>query len=134
MPADREFEQEMRQQYAQLVPKEQRSAYQDNGFKDMDFRFFNAASDGLSVPFLQGGERVFTENLCTQGTLRFKLPEDSPVIGLDIGDGRQQPKVVMHTVMIRMDELKLDITWRAAIPYPGPEWLPEITRMDVTTT
>lgn len=132
MPADREFEQEMRKQYAQLVPKDQREAYEENGFDDMDFRFFNAASKGLSVPYLKGGERVHTNNLGPEGKLRFKLPDDSPSITLDIGDGDQQTDVVMHTVFLRMEEKKMDITWRAAFAYPGPEWLPQLTRMKVT--
>lgn len=132
MPADREYEQEMRKQYAQLVPKEQRAAYEDNGFDDMDFKFFNAASPGLSAPYLSGGERVHTSNLSPEGKLRFKLPSDSPAITLDIGQGEMETDVVMHTVLMRMDEKKMDITWRAAFVYPGPEWLPQLQHMVVT--
>ena len=48
MPRDRAVEQELRQAYAQAAcPAEQREAYLKNGFRDMDFRFFNGASPGL---------------------------------------------------------------------------------------
>ena len=53
LPRDRAVEQELRQAYAQLVPADQREAYLKNGFRDMDFRFFNGASEGLALPFLQ---------------------------------------------------------------------------------
>jgi hypothetical protein len=39
--------------------------------------------------------------------------------------------VVLHTVMFRMEERELDLVWRAAIPYPGPDWLPQMRRMEV---
>jgi hypothetical protein len=131
MPLDRAVEQELRQAYAQLVPEEQREAYVNNGFRDMDFSFFNGASEGLAMPFLQGGETVLTENLHPGGRLSFQLPIDTPSIGLDIGEGVQEPPVVLHTVMIRMDEGQVDLVWRGAVEYPGPDWLPQMRRMDV---
>jgi hypothetical protein len=131
MPRDRVFEQELRRTYAQLVPEEHREAYVTNGFRDMDFRFFNGASDGLVLPFLQGGETVQTENLSPAGRLSFQLPTDTPHIGLDIGDGIQQPEVALHTVMIDMDEGLLDLVWRGAVMYRGPDWLPEMRTFDL---
>jgi hypothetical protein len=131
LPRDRAVEQELRQSYAQLVPAEQREAYVKNGFRDMDFRFFNGASEGLALPFLQGGETVVTENLSQEGRLSFQLPTGRPLIGLDIGDGVQEPEVALHTVMIRMDEEQVDLVWRGAVPYRGPDWLPEMRKMNV---
>lgn len=131
MPGDRATEQEMRHAYAQLVPADQREAYLQLGLPDMDFRFFQGASPGLSLPFLQGGEWVATENLSPEGVLRFALPGEQPAIGLDIGAGEQRPPVVLHTVMIRMEERQLDLVWRAAVPYPGRDWLPRMRRMVV---
>jgi hypothetical protein len=40
--------------------------------------------------------------------------------------GMQEPEVVLHTVMIRLEERQLDLVWRAAVPYPGPDWLPRM--------
>lgn len=131
MPCDRAVERELRAAYAQLVPLEQREAYLSNGLRDMDFRFFNGASPGCAFPFLEGGEQIATENLTPDGRLEFRLPSAFPRIGLDIGDGVQEPGVVLHTVMIHMDERQVDLVWRAAVPYRGPDWLPEMRKMDV---
>jgi hypothetical protein len=132
LPRDRPVEQELRQAYAKLLPADQREPFLKHGLRDMDFRFFNGASAGLALPYLQGGELVVTENLSPEGRLSFRLPKDAPRIGLDIGEGAQEPLVVMHTVMIRMDERQLDIVWRAAVPYRGPNWLPEMRKMEVS--
>jgi hypothetical protein len=131
MPADRATEQEMRKAYAQLVPVDQREAYVKHGLPDMDFRFFNGASDGLSLPFLTGGEMVRTANLSPEGRLDFRLPTDSPRIGLDIGSGVEAPEVVLHTVQIRLEERQVDLVWRAAVPYAGLDWLPQMRKMQV---
>lgn len=131
MPADRATEQEMRAAYAQLVPTDQREAYVQHGLPDMDFRFFNGASAGLALPFLQGGEAVRTANLSPEGRLDFRLPSDAPRIGLDIGSGVEATEVVLQTVQIRMEERELDLVWRAAVPYPGRDWLPQMRRMEV---
>ena len=132
LPADRKTEQELRQAYARLIPDgQQREKYLRYGFPDMDFRFFNGASPGQIFPFLNGGERIVTENLDPRGVVSFRLPEDTPVLGLDIGFGVQEPPVVLHTVMIRMDDRQVDLVWRGAVPYEGPDWLPRMQRMDV---
>jgi hypothetical protein len=131
MPADRPVEQELRKAYAKLVPADKRDAYMKHGIRDMDFRFFNGASPGLTVPGLRGGEWVATENLSPSGRLYFQLPTATPRIGLDIGEGVTEPAVALHTVMIRLDEDQLDLVWRGAVPYRGPDWLPEMRKMDV---
>lgn len=131
MPGDRAVEQQLRQAYAQLLPADQRGPYLQHGIRDMDFRFFNGASPGLVMPYLAGGEWVGVENLTPEGRTYFRLPEGAPRIGLDIGTGVQEPEVVLQTVMIRMEEGQLDLVWRGAVPYPGPDWLPEMRMMDV---
>jgi len=131
LPADRATEQELRQAYAQVIPADQREAYVNNGLPDMDFRFFNGASPGLVFPYLTGGEQVVAENLSPEGNISFRLPEDTPQLGLDIGSGVQDPQVVMHTVMIRMEDRQVDLVWRGAVPYPGLDWLPQMRKMEV---
>jgi hypothetical protein len=134
LPGDRATEQEMRQAYAKLVPEDQREAYLKHGLPDMDFRFFNGASAGLAMPFLDGDETVTIQNLTPDGTQSFALPNDRPRLGLDIGNGVQEPEVVLQTVMLRMDERQADLVWRGAVPYPGRDWLPEMRKMDVFVT
>jgi hypothetical protein len=131
MPADRPVERELRQAYAKLLSKEDREPYLKHGLPDMDFRFFNGASTGLVLDPIRGGERVRLENLVPEGRLEFMLPTGAPRIGLDIGAGVQEPEVVLHTVMIRMDERQVDLVWRGAVPYEGPDWLPKMARMEV---
>src|SRR5262249_17001500 len=87
LPADRAVEQELRKIYATAVPPEQKDLYEQTQLPDMDFRFFNGASDGLALPFLSGDEDVRLINLAPEGELVFRLPGDRPRIGLDIGKG-----------------------------------------------
>jgi len=130
MPADRETEQELRKAYAALVPAEHRDTYLSNGIRDMDFHFFNGASSGLIMPYLTGDEEIATANLGPEGIVSFHLPGDMPEIGMDIGEGIMQTKVVIHTVMIHMEERQVDIVWRGAVPYKGPDWLVEMRKME----
>lgn len=130
MPADRALEQEMRRIYATAVPPNQKEAFEKTQFPDMDFRFFNGASQGLALPFMSGNESITAINLTPDGKITFQLPDEKPKLGLDIGDGIQKPEVFLHTVMIRMEEKQVDLVWRGAVPYPGPDWFPEMKKMD----
>jgi hypothetical protein len=130
MPADRPFEQELRRAYARTVPPDQLALYEQTRLPDMDFRFFNGASLGLALPTLDGDEMVGLSGLAPEGVLTFQRPGDHPRIGLDIGMGIQDPPVVLHTVMIRMEDRQLVLVWRAAAAYPGPDWLPGIRKME----
>jgi hypothetical protein len=131
MPAERAYAQEMRAEFAKQLPPAERKLYEDNPLPDIDFRFFNGASPGLALPFLSGSEDVQLTNVVAEGELSFKLPGESPSIGLDIGNGMQQAPVFLHTVMIRLEERQVDLLWRAAFPYPGPDWLPQMKRSEL---
>jgi hypothetical protein len=131
LPADRPVAEELRRVYAQAVPAAQRDAYEQTRLPDMDFRFFSGASQGLALPFLDGTEEVRLVNLAPEGEVKFRLPGDRPRIGLDIGNGVEEPAVVLHTVMLRMEDRELDLVWRGAVPYPGPDWLPQMRKMEV---
>lgn len=131
MPGDRETEQQLRQAYEALVPPENREAYNKTRLPDMDFRFFNGASPELSLPHLRGGELIVTKNLTPDGAFQFRLPDEQVTIAIDIGEGSKSPPVVLHTAMIHLDDLKLDLVWRAATEYPGLDWLPQMRKMEV---
>jgi hypothetical protein len=131
MPADRALEQELRKAYSALVPPAQRRFYEQNPLPTIDFRFFNGASPGLIVPFLSGTEQVTLTNLDPRGTLQFRLPGERPFISVNIGQGTQEPDVVLHTVMVRSEDRQIDLLWRGAIQYPGRDWLPEMKKMDL---
>lgn len=134
MPADRSAEQELRKAYAKLVPKEEQEAYINNKLPKMDFHFFNGASQGLAMQYLSGTEQITTTNLNKEGKLAFELPDDNPNISIDIGNDIQKTQVVIHTVMIHMEEKQVDIVWRGAIKYPGPDWLTQMPKLEIVVT
>lgn len=131
LPADKKFEEEMRAIYKTLIPADQLALYEQTRLPNMDFRFFNGASQGMALPFLTGDEVIRARNLSPKGDVTFQLPGDRPLIGLDIGSGVQEPLTVLHTVMIHMNEQEVDLVWRGAVPYAGPDWLPEMRKMEV---
>jgi hypothetical protein len=134
MPADRETERELRAAYAKLVPAEHRDAYVKHGLPDMNFEFFNGAPEGQRFSFdaaALAGSTVETRNLHPAGALDFRLPPDQPQILIDIGQGQQAPTTVLHTVQIRMMDLEVDMVWRAATPYPGRDWLPQMRMLNI---
>ena len=132
MPGDRAFEQQLRRQYAQVVPPAQRADYEKTGLPDIDFTFFNGASRGLILPYLERGERLAFRNLHPSGDIIGALPEEWPIVTLDIGRGMPQPsRGVLQTVLVRLDALEIDLVWRAAFPYPGLDWLPQLRHMHV---
>jgi hypothetical protein len=131
LPCDRPAEQELRRAFAELLKGDDKEAYLKHGFRDMDFRFFNGASPGCAFRHLQLGETIAIENLTAEGRLEFRLPSTAPKVGIDIGTGVQEPAVALHTVMIRSEERQVDLVWRGAVTYPGPDWLPEMQKLDV---
>lgn len=131
MPAERALHEELRKIYSGLIPPAQREMYEQTKLADMDFRFFNGASPGLVFQYLRGDEQIRTVNLCPEIECSFRLPADRPRLGLDIGTGLHESSVVLHTVMIRMEDKQVDLVWRTAVPYPGPDWLPELKKLDV---
>jgi hypothetical protein len=130
MPSQRALEKELREAYSTLVPPGQREKYANAKTLVMDFRFFNGASPGLVLPFLAGDEPVTLLNLDPQGKLEFLLPGERPKVSVDLGQGAQEPPVVLHTVMIRMEERQVDLLWRCAVPYGGLDSLPGLKKMD----
>jgi hypothetical protein len=132
MPGDRALEQQLRRDYARVVPPAQRADYDKTAIPDMNFAFFNGASRGLVRPYLGPRERIAFRNLHPSGDVIGALPEEWPVIALDIGQGTAQPqRCVLQTVLVRLQALEIDLVWRAAFPYPGLDWLPKLRRMHV---
>ena len=114
------------------MPSPARELYEKNPLPVVDFRFFSGASPGLALPYITGSESLRLTNLTADGNLAFQLPVDRPAITLDIGEGALEVVVVPHTVQIRADDAELDMVWRAAFPYPGPDWLPDMKKSEVT--
>ncbi len=130
MPGDAALEKELREANAALLDKKNRDLYLANPLPRMDFRYFNGAA--LSVPYLSGTETIRLENLTPEGVWEFKLPGQTPKVHIDMGLGPQDPQAVLHTVQIRGEDRQIDLVWRACVPYPGPDWLPQMTKLDLT--
>jgi hypothetical protein len=124
----------LREESLGLVPERQIALARQFKLPSFDSRFYRGASLGLSMPYLQGGERVVLTGLTDDGELEFSLPRDTPSIGLDIGLGMKTPEVVLQTVTIRVDDRELDLVWRGAHPYPGVDWLPEMKTLTLEVT
>ncbi len=133
MPADRAVEQQLRAAYARLLAGEQRAAYLKHPLPAMDFAYFHGASQRLNFAFgdITPGAPVGCENLSPDGRLVFHLSTDQPRIAVDIGNGLRAPDTVLHTVQIRLDDGEVDQVWRAALDYPGPDWLPHMRRLHI---
>lgn len=97
-------------------------------------RFMLGASQGLSMPYLKGDEAIRLRGLTPEGMLRFQLPGERPKMRLDIGKGMQDLEPVLHTVQIRGEEREVDLVWRGSLPYPGVEYLAEMTTLDATVS
>ena len=119
----------MREEQLGIVPRGQADLAAAFRLPSRDPRFWNGASLGLVVPFLEGNEPVRLINLTPSGKLDFCLPGEVPSVTLDIGMGEKELRPFLHSVTIRPDDNQLDLVWRAAHPYPGVDWLPNMTAM-----
>jgi hypothetical protein len=93
--------------------------------KDFDFRYFNAASPGLTAPgFLRGDEPVLVENASPERRLYFNLPGvPPPPCQVELRGGSTRPvQTVLDTVIVNTDERLLVLIWRGNLPLRrGPE-------------
>lgn len=92
-------------------------------------QFHNGASLGLALPEVNPGEAVGLRGLTPDGSLDFKLPMDTPLIGLDTGHGATALPVRMHTVSIRPDALAMDIVWGGLLIYGPYSKLPQLRNL-----
>jgi hypothetical protein len=112
-----------------LLPQNHVALAKQNRLAPFEARFNNGASLGMIFTRLESDERITLRGLSPDGLLDFRLPGETPRIGLDLGPGLRELEVRMHTVSIRPDDLELDIVWRGAHAYPGYHWLPKMTRL-----
>lgn len=130
MPGDEPLEKEIREAAAKVLDKKNRELYLAHPLPRMDFNYFNGAA--LSLPYLEGGESIRLENLSPEGVLEFSLPLEKPKVHIDMGLGPQDPAAVLHTVQIRGEDRQIDMVWRASVEYPGLDWLPQMTHLELT--
>ncbi len=94
-----------------------------------DVRFNTAASIGLAVPYLGGGERIRLTNLTPDGTFAFPLPRERPTLAADIGRGMTGVPAVLYTALVRPDDGRLDLIWGGQLACPARGRVPVIDRL-----
>jgi hypothetical protein len=119
----------MQEEALGLVPRDQIALARQYRLPSFDVRFNNGASLGLIVPELQPEALIRLARLTPDGLLSFVLPDAWPSIMLDIGLGENVLPTTLHTVAVDVEERRVDLIWRGAHPYPGPDWLPEMRRL-----
>jgi len=117
-----------------LLPKDHVALAKQSRLRIMEAQFACGASIGMVFPGLNGDEEVKLDGLSPDGPLAFRLPADSPAIGLDLGSGLQSLEVALHTVSIRPDERAVDLVWRGAQTYAGYAWLTKMSRLHAEVT
>jgi hypothetical protein len=81
----------------------------------MDLRFYQGASDGLFGSSLSGGETVRLAYLDREHpTFEFPLPNERPLMTVNVGDGAAELETALHTVVIDKERNVLTMLWRGA--------------------
>lgn len=96
-------------------------AWIDNNFPFLppDFKeaYYQAAPADQQIPHLQGGERVFLENLTPEGQTSFDLPQlEMPVVFFYKKGEQLKQRAVIDTLVLEPDQGVFTLTWRTAIP------------------
>jgi hypothetical protein len=84
--------------------------------RDFDYRFFQAASEGMTCPYPQGGESVVLEHLTRDGHLAFSLPRVQIPVVYHHDRGRGEIHPVVDTILIEPDASRVVLTLRSQIP------------------
>lgn len=126
MPAYLGVDTPLREEQLGLVPKGQVGLAWQYKLPSFDLRFNNGASRGLRFSHLNGTEKFRLTHLTPTGLLAFQLPGDRPSIRLDLGQGENELESILDTVLVRLEEMQVDLIWRGTQVYPGIEWLPEM--------
>lgn len=119
----------MREELLGLVPEGQIALGRGFRLPSFDVRFNTGASIGLALPDVGPGTTIRLARLSPEPMLSFGLPMHWPRIGLDIGRGMSELDTRLHTVTIDIEARRVDMIWRGAQTYPGPSWLPKMTRL-----
>lgn len=120
-----------REEWLGAVPKNHVELYMRQRLPSFLPRFQNGASMGLSFPYLTGTESIRIKGLSSEGIVEFALPGEAPQIDLDIGLPHHPLNPFLATVLIRMEDMQVDLIWIGSRPFPGPDWLPEMKTLNV---
>ncbi|MCU7905714.1 MAG: DUF2169 domain-containing protein [Candidatus Thiodiazotropha sp. (ex Epidulcina cf. delphinae)] len=84
---------------------------------DFDDHYYQAAPEDQQIPYPQGGEGIFLQNLTPGGQISFQLPQvKMPVVFFRKDGGKEEQQGVIDTIVLEPDEGLFTMTWRVAIP------------------
>lgn len=83
--------------------------------------FFQGAAPSMAFPYPRGDESVVLKNLTPSGHLAFNLPGRRPLCTLDLGAGPKMVPMVLDTIIILAEEMRLVMTFRGRVPLAGPD-------------
>ncbi|RZO66327.1 MAG: DUF2169 domain-containing protein [Sandaracinaceae bacterium] len=87
---------------------------------DLDDHFYQAAAPGLRTrQHLVGGEPVRMLGLHRDGALSFELPRLSFLVEAPSPEGTAEHVPILDTVMLEPNARRLELTWRACLPWPS---------------
>lgn len=119
------------EEYFGILPKDHVALAKKLKIPSFDPRFNTGASPGMAFPLLRGNETIRMGGLFAEGVVHFILPGEKPALSIDIGNGEQELEPVLHSVCIRGDDRQVDLVWCGYQPYPGVDWLAEMTTLVV---
>lgn len=129
LPGHKEFEDALFELYTKDMKPKDKEQMESTRLPPMNFDFFNGASSGLVFAYLKGDEVISTRNLTPSGECVFQLPSERPVLSLELDKQHHQPHANLYTVMIRMEDNQVDLTWCGIVNCPSLEWL--VTRTHI---
>jgi hypothetical protein len=84
---------------------------------DFDAAYYQSAPVDQQIPYPNGGERVFLENLTPQGQTSFDLPVlEVPVVLFYKNRENKKFKAMIDTIVLEPDEGLFTLTWRVSVP------------------
>lgn len=127
LPSHKEFENQLFDAYIENMSGGDKKILSENRLPTMNFDFYNGASEGLSFPYLNGDEEIRTNQLVPDGQCNFQLPGQKPQVIITLEGKLYEPKPKLHTILIRMEDKQVDITWCTSVDIPSIKWLTEVT-------
>lgn len=97
----------------------------------LNLQFYNGASTGLAFPYLVGNEAIKMANLDKNyPQFAFNLPGIRPKAWLDVGEGPEEMRMVLQSVIIYKETNQLALVWRGSSYYGGLEAMKKYTKFE----
>lgn len=84
--------------------------------RDFDPKYYQAAPRDQILPnFIHGGEVVCIENMSAAHLLEFEIPQQKPLISLNLGDDLLELSANCDTLQIDCEQRQFSLVWRARL-------------------